>query len=106
MDKYEELEGKTVIVEGDEGIIVGCDKDVGLSIVDINDKNYYLFCLVGPSSPNWDEVCYNSCKELYYMLFDISLEMINDGYIFFNRLNIDRRVGTFFASSETCPFGQ
>jgi len=103
MDKYERLEGKTVIVEGIEGIVVGCDKDVGLTIVDKNDKNHYLLCLVGPSSPNWKSFY---VEGTYHKIMNLAIDMINSGHIYYDYFHINNNVGTFYSSAETCAFGQ
>jgi hypothetical protein len=53
---YPELEGNKVdylgLDEGDlVGKVVGFDYDIGITIVDVNDKNNYLLCINGPNSP-------------------------------------------------------
>ena len=54
---YEELEGKTIVwFENSgkeyEGYVAGCDYDIGITIVDAEDKEHNLTCLNGPYSPN------------------------------------------------------
>ena len=54
---YPELEGKeiTVIhsVESYTGIVVGCNRDIGITIINKDDHDHYLACLQGPSAPNY-----------------------------------------------------
>ena len=55
MDKYEKMEGKIVdYVDGVgtiKGKIIGCDKDIGVTIVDNDNPDKYLLCYAGPKSP-------------------------------------------------------
>lgn len=58
MDKYEAQEGKVIefiSAEDDHyiGLVVGCDEMVGITIVDNDNHDEYLFCITGPSSPLW-----------------------------------------------------
>jgi hypothetical protein len=56
-DDRPDLEGEFVVVvdrDGDEnpGIVIGCNKSVGLTIVNPNDKTDQLLCVRGPVCPN------------------------------------------------------
>ena len=56
---YSKLEGKGVIYISPsgfyrcEGKVVGCDPEIGITIVNANDPDHYLFCVKGPASPLW-----------------------------------------------------
>ena len=54
---YPELEGREIDYIGGEehttGIVIGCNYDIGVTVVSKSDKNHYLLCLVGPMSPNY-----------------------------------------------------
>lgn len=111
MCKFADQEGKEVMVifqNGTEwsGVVVGCDPDVGITIVDKNDKDTYLLCAHGMSSPvlkkrseEWDI----DVEDLRLDVEDILNEVmkgIDEGIIFFDQFD---NVGTE-ASADTCSF--
>ena len=56
-DDRADLEGRIITVLDiyggkTSGVIVGCNKSVGLTIVNANDKDKYLICMRGPVAPN------------------------------------------------------
>lgn len=55
MCEYSDNEGKEVMVKIGRtlytGIVIGCDPDVGITVVNIDDKDHYLVCSHGMSSP-------------------------------------------------------
>ena len=55
---YSKLEGKEIKILNaasgcGRGIIIGCDPDIGITIVDAEDKDLYIHCLIGPAAPNF-----------------------------------------------------
>jgi len=77
---YEELEGKEVVFKelSKKGIVVGCDRDIGITIVNTEDKDDYIVCLIGPSSPLWKRVLH---KEDSDEVFDLLVHQIKSGYV-------------------------
>ena len=76
---YSELEGKIIDIEGikscSKGKVIGCDPDIGITIVDLDDPNHYLVCLVGPSSPNHSGKYIEENRKM----FDMMVEQIEHG---------------------------
>lgn len=62
---YPELEGKIIYVfsgsETQPGLVVGCNTSVGITIVDVRDKDSYMVCITGEVAPggsnisDWDQ---------------------------------------------------
>lgn len=54
-DDYPEYEGRVIIFDNGSitysGLIVGFNRSVGVTIVDANNKDKYLFCFRGPVAP-------------------------------------------------------
>lgn len=115
MDKYEAQEGKVIDFyntddECTEGLVVGCDKDVGITIVNNDDHDDYLYCVIGPSSSLWNDDCSNAkiLKTIPYVR-----DQIEEGVFHLNDLIAYRSSLGFVdfgiaggASQETCSFGQ
>lgn len=87
-DDYEHLEGKLVTISysgGEEvtGVVVGCNRSIGVTIVDVTDKDKYLLCFGGPVSPGGITECLkDDLKEFgktYDEVFDIIIQMIESG---------------------------
>ena len=101
-----ELEGKIINVQNhystNRGRVVGCDYDIGITIVAENDPNQYLYCLIGESSTLWKE-SFLIGKEKYAIIFDDAISKIKSGFLSVYEI-IGRAQGG--ASAETCPFGQ
>lgn len=83
MEDYSELEGKVIDFIHDNGElvkckIVGCEYDIGITIVNAKDKEDYLLCVIGPSSSLGEAVVdfrgYRKCFEYY-------IEQIKNGSI-------------------------
>ena len=79
---YPELEGKELIFityYGEEipAIVIGCNYDIGVTIVRKNNPKEYLSCLIGDSAPNnpggWTE-------EQYKRVFNYYVKSIEEGY--------------------------
>ncbi len=83
MEDYEKYEGKVVkaVRDDDEtvfdALIVGLDFDIGFTIVDNNDKDNYLACLLGDTVFKDD----NFSKEDYKIFFDEIVKQIKSGVI-------------------------
>lgn len=102
---YSHLEGKEISyqVNGKEeykGIIALIDPDIGITIVDKDDHENYLSCLVLPSSPKWDaSLDKEEVKKEFYEI----VEMLEKGFY-----NVEPTTyQTFFGSDPTaddCAF--
>ena len=114
---YGELEREPVVVRFDNidvpGRVVGCDYDVGITIQHRSNKDIYLICLLGPSSPQVKKspVLLNQAKKTYDAMFNLSVKMIKEGLydaskcdaIFMDLCGINIRSD---ASAKTCAFAQ
>ena len=109
---YKELERKIIDCSLDEndlfivkGIVIGCDPDIGITIMEYNSDKYYM-CLTGPFSPLWKE-SFN--KHKYKRAFDVTVEMIKSGKYFYNKA-VTAYFGEFkntrVASADYCTFAQ
>lgn len=84
---YPELEGKVIeyvnpdFPEIKSVLVVGVNYDIGITLVNAEDKTDYLYCLVGPLSPIWKKCDGPESKKTadYKKLFPIRLKMIKDG---------------------------
>jgi len=110
----EQFEGKVIkftSCDGDEyeGLIVGYDYDIGITIVNAKDKERYLYCLLGPSSHpelyNTDRV-YN----LYSEVFEETSAMFKDGFYdrrIMNQINEKHNARTDGSpSAASCAFNK
>ena len=100
-----------------KGVVVGCDPDIGITIVEKAYPDKFLMCLVLPSSPLWKK-CDDCQKEPSKVVFREIVHVIERGlynYDIFNSLVKDiylqhgfRKEGVYIkeASKNTCPFGQ
>ena len=95
--KDEELEGKVIdFNRGDlvkKGLVVGCDREIGITIVDNSDHNSYLLCLTGPSSPLWTsrfpETTENALRLTeHYKIFEYLVDQIKLSRIIVDDLRI------------------
>jgi len=67
-----------------EGFIVGCEYDIGVTIVNNANKDYYLYCLLGPSA--YPELYLRDSDHMYYNeLFENIVAMFKDEF-FDNRI--------------------
>jgi len=87
---YSKYEGKVVGMEyvhssdsigyyNAAGRVVGCDPDIGITIVGVFNKDKYLLCLNGPSSPQFKKK--NGRKRHAEVLFYAIVKMIHNGFI-------------------------
>jgi len=112
---YEELEGKTLVFPelGKTGVVVGCDPDVGITIVNIEDKDNYLVCISGPSSTQWEGIVRagpegEDAKRIYHQLFDLLIERIKNGSCTPSKISLAIKGCRSGASpsAENCAFAQ
>ena len=110
----EEFEGKVVKYIGSgwddiEGVIVGCEYDIGITLVNNNNKDDYLYCLKGPGS--YPELyTKDSCYAFYDDVFENIIEMFKGGFF---DVKIAKEVGRKFGeksrlppSSDSCAFNK
>ena len=109
-EDYESIIGKEVIVNlGQDyvGIVINCDYDLGLTIVEKDDPTEYLLCTHGPLSTKAQKDPSNpwhTHEKKERQIFDNKIRQIMQGRIdiplnaWYNR--------TTYASSDTCPFNQ
>jgi len=110
----EEFEGKVIVYADScghkyEGYIAGCDYDIGITIVNNEDKDNYLYCLKGPSA--YPELYKDdSVYQHYNEKFEEIIEMFKNG--FFNikiALEIGKKYGKTGgnnAGPHTCAFNK
>lgn len=120
MSDYAHLLDEPVDCDGEEGILIGCDPEIGITIVDIVDPKKFLLCITGPGSHKWSADFEDSVsKEGYRRQFEIIIGMLERGYFDLhelismyrefepNRIPSEvMRCSDIPPSAETCPFGQ
>lgn len=83
-EDYSELEGLEVDYETGtrtiKGIVAGCEPGLGISIVGKDDPSLYLYCLVGPDSPQWKKMNNKQTKN-FDKAFQRIVEAIKQGKI-------------------------
>ena len=92
-----------------EGFVVGCEYDIGITIVNNANKDHYLYCLRGPSA--YPELYSKDLDYEYYNeLFENIVAMFKDG--FFNS-KITREIRNKYNEShdmsngpENCAFNK
>jgi hypothetical protein len=107
-DDFPEYEGKTIVYKGyDEdktALIVGCNRSVGVTLVDANDKDNYIYCQSGPVAPGYVKG-YEEAEEI---AFDYCLEAFDAGVFdikeFWRRVSITAYGGP--ASASVCAYSQ
>ena len=123
-EDFSELEGKEVKVTDDvqaltthvkTGIVVGIERDIGISIVDKHDSDNYLVCLIGNMAPQWnDKYCSQARSDA---LFDHLVKAITKGEIVWSEMmtlfDEYSKEGSEYAakepsasSADACAFGQ
>ena len=84
---YSKLEGKKIeYFWGDnirEGLVVGVDFNIGITIVDANNHDNFILCLAGPLSPTREQFVTMTDKQ-YKNSFNYYIEAIKSG-----KLNMD-----------------
>lgn len=88
------------------GRVIGCDYDIGITIVKDDDPDTYLWCLHGPSSPMAKEL-YEEAPYLieeYSAIFDEAIAGIEVGSII-RQIDFFEAIDGRAASGDTCAFG-
>ena len=114
MKEYEEaekLEGKVIDFTDSigtyKGRIVGCDPDVGITIVNDENTDEYLICLLCPSAPNYQNYYPQGVNR---KLFDIIVSQLKQGYYLYETIKAEietiiSNVGSGSnPTAEVCPF--
>lgn len=115
MEDYSYLEGKEIKYyyhqykkNPIDGIVVGCDKDVGITIVRKDNKKKNLVCLNGPSTKYFKENHIDN--ENYEKTFDIIIDMVisgeyhEDDSIDCLYFGLDPFKTTFSGEMSSCPY--
>ena len=96
----EYLEGKKVMYNNEECVVVACERGIGFTVMDKEKKRYLLCFKCGKKSTYYDEV-----------MFDEFEKMVNNGEIFVSNLRsaVIHQIGKnikvgYFPSAETCAF--
>lgn len=113
-DDYPELEGKVVTYYSGlhtyQGVVVGCNRSVGVTIVNLEDKDDYLLCITGAVSPGGYNMPDSAIKS-YDEYFSHIIEKINEGHLDAFEL-VKFRDGCEYVSIRgvvkggSCPYGQ
>lgn len=109
---YEELEGKEVVYDNGlktVGIVIGCNYDIGITIVEKGNKDQYLSCYIGPMAPN--TIKGQLSEKHWNALFYSRVREIKKGYINISKVKkiMSRIEGVEMgrsANKSQCPFGQ
>ena len=112
---YPELEGKEITYMADDkptqAIVVGCNYDIGITIVSKEDKDCYLSCYIGRSAPNWVKDEEETYKQTWKPMFYSRVRQIKNGLVdpeLANRiLNAILKQSTSYGPrKEDCAFNQ
>ena len=80
VENYEDLEGKEIDCfsqrEKIKGFVVGCDPDIGITIVAAENPKKYLMCLSGLGSSLWED---HFDEGLYKYTFDTIVSQFKIG---------------------------
>ena len=79
-DDYPELEGKLIETDYETGVVVGCNRSLGITIVDAQNKDHFLVCFAGPIAPGGG-TDFSDYTCTYMEMFDYTLECIKAGVI-------------------------
>lgn len=112
-DDYPELEGKIIdykMSDGiiDKGIVIGCNRSVGITIVNVQDKDDYLVCFSGPvTKGGGSDFSDSPCT--WYEMFDALVAGIKAGKLLASEL-LELRTGSADSmgtcSSSECAYRQ
>lgn len=97
------FEDKVVLWKGDycHARVVGCDIEIGISVVDANDPELFLLCIDGPLTTSrrgvelprelWDEIFLCCCNMFAAGKYDISIEALGKRYteIWASKFNVN-----------------
>lgn len=113
-DDRPDLEGKIVkyyYSDGDyvTGVVIGCNKSVGITIANVENKDHLAVCICGPSAPGpFYENMLKRLKVSYDEMYDEIVACIEAGKIDVNslveKLYYNHRAGT--VDTNACPYRQ
>ena len=95
-----------------EGVLVGCDPDIGIAIVDKADPDFYVCCLLGPSSPQWRARAFTANQEqrmldeVFRPTYKLWSGMITNGFWNSQIDDIQNSCASSASSPQSCPFWQ
>lgn len=106
-DDFPEYEGRTIVFDNEfkvySGLIVGFNRSVGVTIVDANDKDRYLFCYRGPVAPGHRK----GREDRDHAVFEYCIKAVEQGV--FNSVEFDGVVGRTSGSNlsaASCAYAQ
>lgn len=112
---YPELVGKRIKWKNlsleHDGVVVGCDYHIGITIVNAYDKDDYLMCLHGPLSPRAraqkrEGMLFDG--KMHKSFFTACIKSIESGFLDCESTSLgvvsDLQLGED-PSSSSCPFG-
>ena len=103
-EEYEDLTGREVKWwNGETGIVIGYDYDIGITIVNKKNPNDYMLCGNGRLSPI-KKGPYNDDR--YKAMFNLVTKLIKRGEFTHLDFLCGLRVSKSHPNSSTCPFGQ
>ena len=83
-DDFPELEGKIIMFQpaGNQAaipcVVVGCNRSIGVTLVNANNKDDYILCYIGPIIPEKPDGKYFNA-ETHEKVFNVIVEGIIDG---------------------------
>jgi len=97
-ENYEQYEGNEVQVEKlnydnnfkevdptiKKGEVMGCNYDIGITVVNKKNKKDYMICLNGPSSPNFKN--HGITETQYKKMFELHIEQIKSGELNYKKI--------------------
>lgn len=121
MKDYAKYEGKEVdfILHGEpvRAIVVGCDYDIGITIVEKDDPSHYLYCQIGPSAPNYKKPSGVPADYAHGRMFNWVVNAIESGTL--DNAKLDHEIADTYNISPflfstcmqkpsvySCPFSQ
>ena len=112
-DDYPEFEGKVIKYEMSSGrvepvIVVGCNRSVGCTLINPNDKDDYHVCVIGPAAPGFRKEYWG---DNYDKMFNALVQGIDEGLVIVQDVFVahDPMVQSLFHTAPDgtmCAFGQ
>lgn len=110
MEDYSHLEGKEIkfkikgsLIEK-EAVVALIDKDIGITIVSKDDPEYYLACMIRPSSHKWLKSWDKALEEESERNFYKAVKMIEEGVYITGQLDADPHRINPIPTIDSCPF--
>jgi len=108
---YPELEGKIINYKQGgqqvQGVVIGCNRSVGLTVVNPNDKSEFIVCAAGPIMPDFEKN-QDSFINAYDVWFDMMVDGIQAGCIDGDATLALYQVSTFVgcADGSNCAYSR